>query len=133
MKIEIDIDIESIVREALKKQQSGEAISIPVENSNSRSKWEYGRKNGRRRTPEEMALHDLEREKNRRLTPEEKGEVKAKIQLDESAENKAKDDAIKQARIKELTNEGMEESVKKAEEPEIPDIDPLDNIDSLFN
>jgi len=133
MKIEIDIDIESIVKEALKKQQSGETISIPVETSNSRSKWEYGRKNGRRRTPEEMALHDLEREKGRRLTPEEKGEVKAKVQLDESAENKARDDAIKQARIKELTNEGAEEPVKKAEEPEIPEVEPLDNIDSLFH
>ena len=80
-----------------------------------------------------MALHDLEREKGRRLTPEEKGEVKAKVQLDESAENKARDDAIKQARIKELTNEGAEEPVKKAEEPEIPEVEPLDNIDSLFH
>ena len=73
MKIEIDIDIESIVREALKKQQAEDIIPIEATTTtNSRSKWEYGRKNGRRRTPEEMALHDLEREKGRRLTPEEK-------------------------------------------------------------
>ena len=68
MKIEIDIDIESIVREALKNQQSEDIIPTTT---NSRSKWEYGRKNGRRRTTEEMALHDLEKEKGRRLTPEE--------------------------------------------------------------
>jgi hypothetical protein len=142
MKIEIDIDLESIVIEALKKKEipiGNLLIKDPVVTeaapSSSRSKWEYGRKNGRRRTPEEMALHDLEREKGRRLTPEEKGETKAKVQLDESAENKAKEDAIKQARIKDLTNEGVEEPAKKTEEeePEIPEVEPLDNIDSLFH
>ena len=61
MKIEIDIDIESIVKEALKKETED---TIPAEvTSNSRSKWEYGRRNGRRRTTEEMALHKLEKEK----------------------------------------------------------------------
>ena len=101
MKIEIDIDIESIVREALKKKQSEEVVSIPVEatTTNSRSKWEYGRKNGRRRTTEEMALHDLEREKGRRLTPEEKGEIKAKVQIDETTENKIKEAIIKKSRL----------------------------------
>ena len=64
MKIEIDIDIESIVKEALKKEAE-DAIPIEV-TSNSRSKWEYGRRNGRRRTTEEIALHKLEKEKGRR-------------------------------------------------------------------
>ena len=76
MKIEIDIDIESIVREALKKQQAGDTIPVPIETTNSRSKWEFSRRNGRRRTPEEMALHDLEKEKGRRLTPEKKVRLK---------------------------------------------------------
>ena len=87
MKIEIDIDIESIVREALKKKQSEEVISIPVETpttTNSRSKWEYGRRNGRRRSPEEMALHEEERRLGRRLTPEEKGAVKGKVSIEDS-------------------------------------------------
>ena len=147
MKIEIDIDIESIVKEAL-KQQSEETISIPIETSNSRSKWEYGRKNGRRRTPEEMILHELEKEKGRRLTPEEKGEAKAKVEIDESTENKAKEDALKKARIDDLTAEGLkaaereleaerldhapESGPKIEEEPEIPQPAPLENIDSLF-
>ena len=61
MKIEIDIDIESIVREALKKKQSEEVVSIPVEATNSRSKWEYGRVSGRRRSTEELELHEAER------------------------------------------------------------------------
>lgn len=42
-----------------------------------------------------MALHDLEREKGRRLTPEEKGEIKAKVQIDETTENKIKEAIIK--------------------------------------
>ena len=147
MKIEIDIDIESIVKEAL-KQQSEDTISIPLETTNSRSKWEYGRKNGRRRSLEEMALHDLEREKGRRLTPEEKGEAKATVELNESTENKAKEGALRKARIEELTTEGLKAAEKELEaerldkapesgpkiedEPEIPPVSPLDGIDSLF-
>ena len=118
MKIEIDIDIESIVKEALKKQQSEDTISIPVEaTTNSRSKWEYGRKNGRRRTVEEMALHDLERKKGRLLTPEEKGEAKAVIHIDTTTENTIKEAAIKKDRIDKIAAEGMAAaSIELAEE-----------------
>jgi hypothetical protein len=111
MKIEIDIDIESIVKEALKKKQEDEEETPKVWTeavmTNSRSKWEYGRKNGRRRTPEEMALHDLEREKGRRLTPEEKGEAKAKVEIDITTENQVKEATIKKVRIDTMTAEGM--------------------------
>ncbi len=142
MKIEIDIDIESIVREALKKKQSEEVVSIPVEatTTNSRSKWEYGRKNGRRRTTEEMALHDLEREKGRRLTPEEKGEIKAKVQIDETTENKIKEAIIKKDRIDKIAAEGIAAATKELiEESEdiihdketIPQTEKL-NTNSLF-
>ena len=142
MKIEIDIDIESIVREALKKKQSEEVVSIPVEatTTNSRSKWEYGRKNGRRRTTEEMALHDLEREKGRRLTPEEKGEIKAKVQIDETTENKIKEAIIKKDRIDKIAAEGIAAATKELiEESEdiihdketIPQTEKLDT-NSLF-
>jgi len=107
MKIEIEIDIESIVKEALKKKQE-ETPKVWIEAvQNSRSKWEYGRTNGRRRTTEEMALHDLEKQKGRRLTPEEKGEAKALVQINETAENKAKEDTIKKIRIDGITAEGM--------------------------
>ena len=119
MKIEIDIDIESIVIEALKKKQSEDMLSIPEETtSNSRSKWEYGRKNGRRRTTEEMALHDLEKEKGRRLTPEEKGEAKAVVQIDETIENEIKEAAIKKDRIDKIAAEGMAAASKELAEEE---------------
>ena len=116
MKIEIEIDIESIVKEALKKKQE-EMPKVWVEAvQNSRSKWEYGRTNGRRRTTEEMALHDLEKQKGRRLTPEEKGEAKALVQIDETAENKAKEDTIKKIRIDGITAEGMAAASKELAE-----------------
>ena len=117
MKIEIDVDIESIVREALKNQQSEDVIPIEA-TSNSRSKWEYGRKNGRRRTTEEMALHDLEKEKGRRLTPEEKGEAKAVVQIDETIENEVKEAAIKKDRIEKIAAEGMAAASKELAEEE---------------
>ena len=117
MKIEIDIDIESIVKEALKKQQAGDTIPVPVEaTTTSRSKWEYGRRNGRRRTVEEMALHDLEKEKGRRLTPEEKGEAKAKVEIDITTENQVKEAAIKKVRIDTITAEGMAAASKELAE-----------------
>ena len=143
MKIEIDIDIESIVREALKKKQSEEVVSIPVEatTTNSRSKWEFSRRNGRRRTPEEMALHDLEREKGRRLTPEEKGEAKALVEIDTTTENQVKEATIKKVRIDTMTAEGMaaaskelaeEEKTEDKKEATIPKTEDLASIDSLF-
>ena len=116
MKIEIDIDIESIVKAALKKQQSEDIIPTETTTTNNRSKWEYGRKNNRRRTPEEMALHKLEQEKGRRLTPEEKGEAKAVIQIDTTTENKVKEAAIKKDRIDKIAAEGMAAASKELAE-----------------
>ena len=152
MKIEIDIDIESIVKAALKKQQLEDII--PTETTtNNRSKWEYGRRNNRRRTPEEMALHKLEQEKGRRLTPEEKGEAKATIQIDTTTENEVKEAAIKKDRIDKIAAEGMAAASKElAEEEEeelvsgaypdaieplkpeatIPETKDLKNLNSLF-
>ncbi len=142
MKIEIDIDIESIVREALKKQQAGDTIPVPIEATNSRSKWEFSRRNGRRRTPEEMALHDLEREKGRRLTPEEKGEAKALVEIDTTTENQVKEATIKKVRIDTMTAEGMaaaskelaeEEKTEDKKEATIPKTEDLASMDSLFS
>ena len=127
MKIEIEIDIESIVKEALKKKQEEETPKVWTEAvmKNSRSKWEYGRKNGRRRTIEEMALHDLERKKGRLLTPEEKGEAKAVIQIDTTTENTVKEAAIKKYRIDKIVAEGTAAASKELAE-EIKERD--DNI-----
>jgi len=160
MKIEIDIDIESIVKEALKKQQVDDTIPVQTMSNVptgpclvSRSKWEYGRRNNRRRTPEEMALHKLEQEKGRRLTPEEKGEAKATIQIDTTTENEVKEAAIKKDRIDKIAAEGMAAASKElAEEEEeelvsgaypdaieplkpeatIPETKDLKNLNSLF-
>jgi len=160
MKIEIDIDIESIVKEALKKQQVDDTIPVQTMSNVptgpclvSRSKWEYGRRNNRRRTPEEMALHKLEQEKGRRLTPEEKGEAKATIQIDTTTENEVKEAAIKKDRIDKIAAEGMAAASKElAEEEEeelvsgaypdaieplkpeatIPETKDLHNLNSLF-
>jgi len=135
MKIEIDIDIESIVKEALKKQQQHpeEIISIPVETSNSRSRWEYGRKNGKRRTPEEMALHDAERKCDRRLTPEEKGEIRAKFQLDDTAENQAKEALLRKDRIEKLAASALASASKEvAEENKPTETESSADADSLF-
>ncbi|SVB17052.1 uncharacterized protein METZ01_LOCUS169906, partial [marine metagenome] len=141
------------VKAALKKQQSEDII--PTETTtNNRSKWEYGRKNNRRRTPEEMALHKLEQEKGRRLTPEEKGEAKATIQIDTTTENEVKEAAIKKDRIDKIAAEGMAAASKElAEEEEeeelvsgaypdaieplkpeatIPETKDLKNLNSLF-
>jgi len=162
MKIEIDIDIESIVREALKEHNSSLELTIPDTKTttshaviSSSSKWEYGRKNGRRRTNEEMALHKLEQEKGRLLTPEEKGEAKAVIHIDETTENIVKEAAIKKDRIDKIAAEGMAAASKElaeeaqnteglgidqeeitdsaaSDEAEIPKTEPLNIPNSLF-
>jgi len=126
MKIEIDIDLESIIQEALKRKglsEDGIKINTMPNVSTgpclvSRSKWEYGRRNGRRRTPEEMALHDLEREKGRRLTPEEKGEAKALVEIDETTENIIKEKVIKKAHIDKIVAEGTAAASKELAEEE---------------
>ena len=71
-------------------------------------------------------MHTLERKHGRVLTPEEKGEARALIQMDETAENKAKEDTIRKARIDKLTAEGMAAASKElAEEKERRDPDSI--------
>ncbi len=158
MKIEIDIDLESIVLEALKKKEITDIYVPPIEVSvpaspSTGTSWEYARppEGKQRRTSEEMALHRKERELGRRLTPEEKGQVKAHLHIADSKEEQAKEDTIKRARIEELTTEGLKAAEKElAEEANdnitrvqegmdkhdveatIPETKPLENTDSLF-
>ena len=65
-----------------------------------------------------MALHDLEREKGRRLTPEEKGEAKALVQIDETTENIIKEKVIKKAHIDKIVAEGTAAASKELAEEE---------------
>ena len=122
MKIEIDIDIESIVIEAIKKNETSDTyipikeIRIPASSSTT-TQWEYARppEGKQRRTSEEMSLHKKELELGRRLTPEEKGEVKAQLHIADSKEEKAKESAIKKAHIEDLTNQGLEAAKEELE------------------
>lgn len=161
MKIEIDIDIESIVREAIRNNAPTSNVIINTKpNNKSFSKgitWEFGPQPGRRRNTEEIALHELELKHGRLLTPEEKGEAKAFAEIDETAENKAKEETIKKVRIDTLTAEGMaaaskelaeehgyteeelqsggypENPTKKKPEATIPKTEDLSSMDSLFS
>jgi hypothetical protein len=118
--------------------------------------WEFGPRPGTRRNPEQIALHDLELKLGRNLTPEEKGEAKAHVEIDETAEEKAKQDTLKKVRIDEMAKQGMdaaskelaeeaaaeepggkvfvngEEQLPASEEPSIPTTEKL-NTDSLFS
>ena len=151
MKIEIEIDIEAIVREEIRNYikenlvinnvpaevDKDEATKpcmtrmtqptvVPTKPISSRRtatppvgvEWEYAKQPGSRRTPEIQALHELEVKLGRRLLPEEKGHTKAVVEMDEAAEEKARQDAIKKVRIDKMAEEGMnaadEELAKEA-------------------
>jgi len=135
MKIEIDIDIESIVIEALKKKQEKEevpkvwqeAVQKVQPSTTGRyytakekaTAWEFGPKSGHRRTAEERAMHELERKHGRVLTPKEKGAAKGLVQIEETIELKAKEDTITKVRIDAIVAEGMAAATKEiAEEKE---------------
>ena len=161
----MNIDIESIVREEVRNlirehlniNTGSVKITVkPKRTVNKRtnepdSGWEFAsvKGSGKRRTTEEMALHELEKEKGRRLTPEEKGEAKAKVQMDETTENTVKEATIKKARIDEIAAEGMAAASKElaeeklepkapesdnGKEPEatIPQVEDIGNLNSLF-
>ena len=120
MKIEINLDIEAIVREAIRNNTSASNVIINAKSNNNKTPkgitWEFAPQPGRRRTTEEMALHDLELEKGRLLTPEEKGEAKAKVEIDITTENQVKEAAIKKVRIDTITAEGMAAASKELAE-----------------
>lgn len=169
MKLEIEIDLEAMVREAIRDYikenlvihntsqgiKIGETIpkvsvgkppvdeedSTPSPNPNNVD-WEFAAKPGRRRSKDELALHALEVKLGRRLTPEEKGEGKATVELEQTAEEKAKEAALKKARIDELAKEGMEAASKELaeetetksedKEAEIPKADDLNTLEAMF-
>ncbi len=148
MKIEIEIDIEAIVRQEIRSliaenlviknvpasiradeiQETGptsepqDEVTITIESSlpaiqnaeYSREvpappgiRWEYSAKPGRRRSKADIALHELELSKGRLLTPIEKGETHAIIEVDDEAEEAAKVAAKERMRIDGIAQEGM--------------------------
>ncbi len=156
----MDIDIEGIVREEIRnliREQlniTTDSVKVTVKPKRTISKrnepdngWEFIGIKGKRRTTTEMALHKLEKEKGRRLTPEEKGEAKALVEMDETTENEVKEATIKKARINEIAAEGMvaaskelakeekqehEVMHKEVQEATIPKVEDLPNLNSLF-
>ena len=159
----MNIDIEGIVREEIRnliREQlniTTDSVKVTVKPKRTISKrnepdngWEFIGVKGKRRTTTEMALHKLEKEKGRRLTPEEKGEAKALVEMDETTENEVKEATIKKARINEIAAEGMAAASKElaeekkvepvkpesdnGKEPEatIPKVEDLPNLNSLF-
>jgi hypothetical protein len=120
MKIEINLDIEAIVREAIRNNAPASNVIINAKSNNNKNSkgiaWEFAPQPGRRRTTEEMALHVLEKKHGRLLTPEEKGEAKALVEIDETAENRAKEDTIKKVHIDNITAEGMAAASKELAE-----------------
>jgi hypothetical protein len=125
----MNIDIEAIVREEVRNlirehlniggviQSVKAVVNQPAVFQTEESKYEYEfpREGKTRRNAEEMALHKQEKLLERRLTPEEKGEIKARLHMDDSAENEAKENAIKKARIDRIAAEGMEAATKELE------------------
>ena len=118
----MNIDIEAIVREEIRNlirehlNITSEHVQVTVNdtsNTESHYEYEFPREGKTRRNAEEMALHKEEKLLGRRLTPEEKGEVKAKLHMDDSAENTAKEAAIKKARIDKITQDGIEAANKE--------------------
>ena len=122
-------DIEAIVREEIRnlireQLNFGNAVKEYKEDikpavfqiEESKYEYEFPREGKTRRNAEEMALHKQEKILERRLTPEEKGEIKAQLHMDDSAENEAKEEAIKKARIDKIAAEGMAAANKELAE-----------------
>ena len=122
MKIEIHLDIESIVREALRNDTLTGNITVNTKTNTKGSSdkviWEFAPKSGRRRNVAEIAMHELELKHGRLLTPEEKGETKAFIQVDEDTELKAKEDTLTKIRIDGMVTEGLAAASKELAEEE---------------
>lgn len=155
MKIEIEIDIEAIVRDEIRNYVrenivinnvigvaytevpetvstiQGDTVIVNVtEEDLSIPMWEYAPKLGRRRNKTEIALHEKELELGRILTPEEKGQIDAGVELDNEKEAKAKEDAKNKARIAEIAEEATEAAAKElAEEAEVAEVASLDSSD----
>lgn len=97
--------------------------------------WEFGKVPGQRRSKTELALHELELKHGRRLTPEEKGETKATVKLEEEAEENAKTATKEKARIGSMisqANESLEKEEAAAKSTETPPVIKDTSVAALF-
>lgn len=155
MKIEIEIDIESIVRDEVRKyireniritNKKGSAVQLdlyedikdPVEEVEEEDKaiftGEYGPDKWQRRNALKIAWHEAEMEKGDFLTPEEKGEIEASLEMGDEAQQKAKEEAKRKAHYKAKEEEILKETIEEEEEEtSVPKADNLASISSLFN
>lgn len=76
--------------------------------------YEYAPQAGKRRNKEEMALHEAELKVQRRLTPEEKGKVRAEFEVSEEDEEKAKQAAKKQIENERTTQRVLDQVHKES-------------------
>lgn len=95
--------------------------------------YEYAPKPGRRRSKTDIAMHELEIEHGRRLTPTEKGEVEAIMELGEEEQEAAKVAAKKKARIDKIAAEATQaaaaELAQEAADADNADAEQNDNND----
>ena len=70
--------------------------------------WEYAAEKGKRRPLEQIELHKKEIELGRNLTPEEKGQIAAGVEMDTETQEKAKANAKEKARVDAITKETTE-------------------------
>ena len=89
------------------------ADEITSATSDDSVEWEYAPKFGQRRNKTEIALHKKEVELNRLLTPEEKGETDAHVELDDEAEAQAKVDTKNKVRIDGIAAEATEAAAQE--------------------
>jgi hypothetical protein len=156
MKIEIEIDIESIVRDEIRKyirenivitNKKGIPVQLDLFDSVKEKQeevedkdtaifiGEYGPDKWQRRNALKIAWHEAEMKKGDFLTAEEKGEIEASLEMEGETQQKAKEEAKKKALYKakeeEILNEVIEE--EKEEETSVPKADNLNFVSSLFS
>ena len=143
MQLIIELDIEKIVREEirnyLKENLVIKNVSIDnthieenytvtcdkpvqeeqnkpiIDNSSLKVDWEYAPKPGRRRDELKIALHNKELELGRRLTPEEKGEVEATIEMEQERINRTKQQTKQVANFTDAIDAGKAEAEAEKE------------------
>ena len=129
MKIEIDIDVAAMVRDAIYKhiqenliinnvpEALQDAVVASTQNNvvitlngsevpQDEVQWEYAPKLGKRRSKLEQELHKHEIKYNRILTTDEVAEVQAQMEISQEKVAKTVETIKNQERIKEMAEEG---------------------------
>lgn len=92
--------------------------------------YEFAPKLGKRRSKAEIAMHEKELKLGRVLTPSEKGETEAVVEVDDETQEQAKIDTKNKIRINGIAEEATEAAAKElAEEANTADAEQNDNND----